>query len=143
MGPRIVNLSVQMDPILLSESAVKLNLQLMKWRIKPELNLENIQNKSVLLIGAGTLGTYLSRSLMVFFINIKFMEAWGIKIITFVDGSKVSYSNPVRQPLYSHADAKNGLSKVEAAISSLRSIYPSIVSQTISSLTFRMHQVIF
>lgn len=65
MGPRIIDLSSQMDPIKLSDAALHLNLELMKWRIKPDLDLNSIQNKAILLIGAGTLGTYVSRSLMV------------------------------------------------------------------------------
>jgi ubiquitin-like modifier-activating enzyme ATG7 len=55
------------------------------------------------------------------------MKAWGIQKITFVDNSKVSYSNPVRQPLYTHSDAVNAKMKSETAAKALKEIYPSIV----------------
>lgn len=66
LGPRLVNLSNSMDPQRLAESAVDLNLKLMKWRLLPELNLEHIQATKCLLLGAGTLGCYVARTLMVF-----------------------------------------------------------------------------
>ena len=65
MGPRLVNLSATMDPEKLAESAVDLNLKLMKWRLLPELNLEKIQQTKCLLIGSGTLGCNVARTLMV------------------------------------------------------------------------------
>lgn len=49
----------------LADQAVDLNLQLMRWRIMPELDLEKIKRTKVLLLGAGTLGCYVSRTLMV------------------------------------------------------------------------------
>lgn len=79
-----------MDDRSLAKEAVDLNIKLMKWRLLPSLNIDKIQSKKVLLFGAGTLGCQLARNLI----------GWGIKHITFVDYSKVSYSNPVRQSLY-------------------------------------------
>lgn len=49
----------------IAESAVSLNLQLMRWRLVPELNLNQISETSCLLFGAGTLGCNIARCLLV------------------------------------------------------------------------------
>lgn len=54
-----------MDPAKLADQAVDLNLKLMRWRIMPELDLEKIAGTKSLLLGAGTLGCYVARCLMV------------------------------------------------------------------------------
>ena len=49
--------------------------------------------------------------------------------ITLIDSSTVSYSNPVRQPLFEFADSLNGgKPKAEAAAAALKRIYPGVVS---------------
>lgn len=49
----------------LADQAVDLNLKLIKWRIAPNLDLDTIKNNACLLLGAGTLGSYVARNLMV------------------------------------------------------------------------------
>jgi hypothetical protein len=49
----------------LAEQAVDLNLKLMRWRIMPELDLDKVSSTRCLLLGAGTLGCYVARALMV------------------------------------------------------------------------------
>ncbi|XP_046456837.1 ubiquitin-like modifier-activating enzyme ATG7 [Daphnia pulex] len=122
LGARTVNLSNSMDPERLAESAVDLNLKLMKWRLLPELNLDLIQNTKCLLLGAGTLGCYVARTLM----------AWGVRHITFIDNGRVSYSNPVRQSLFGFDNCLNGGQlKAESAANSLRKIFPGMISRGI------------
>jgi ubiquitin-like modifier-activating enzyme ATG7 len=65
LGSRLVNLSTSMDPIHLAETAVGLNLKLMKWRLAPEIDLESLEKTRCLLLGAGTLGCNVARCLMV------------------------------------------------------------------------------
>lgn len=81
LGPRVADLAPMMDPTRydflaytrrkalisrrLANQAVDLNLKLMRWRILPELNLEKIAETKCLLLGAGTLGCYVARCLMV------------------------------------------------------------------------------
>ncbi|KHJ93179.1 putative E1-like protein-activating enzyme Gsa7p/Apg7p [Oesophagostomum dentatum] len=56
---------------------------------------------------------------------------WGVKKITFVDNSSVSYSNPVRQSLSEFEDARESRGKAETAAAALRRIYPSIDSEAV------------
>lgn len=117
---RIANLADYMDPTHLANQAVDLNLKLMKWRLSPNLDLETIQNTKCLLLGAGTLGSYVSRNLM----------GWGVRKITFVDYGNVSYSNPVRQPLFQFEDCLDGgKPKALQAAEALKQIYPGVESE--------------
>lgn len=56
-------------------------------------------------------------------------QGWGVRTITFVDSAKVSFSNPVRQPLFEFEDCINGgKPKAACAAERLKKIYPGIVS---------------
>ncbi|RKL22429.1 Ubiquitin-like modifier-activating enzyme atg7 [Fusarium oxysporum] len=115
-----VNLGEYMDPARQADGSVDLNLKLMKWRIAPELDLDAIKNTKCLLLGAGTLGSYVSRNLM----------GWGVRKITFVDYGRVSFSNPVRQPLFNFQDClEGGKPKAPRAAEALKEIYPGIDSE--------------
>jgi ubiquitin-like modifier-activating enzyme ATG7 len=106
-----------MDERKLADQAVDLNLKLIKWRIAPGIDLDVIKNCKCLLLGAGTLGTYVSRTLM----------GWGVRKITFIDNATVSFSNPVRQPLFDFKDClQGGAKKAERAAEALEEIYPGV-----------------
>eukprot|EP00111_Clytia_hemisphaerica_P010491 TCONS_00030654-protein len=117
MGPRMVNLSSTMDPTRLAENAADLNLKLMKWRLVPDLDLDVIAKTKCLLLGSGTLGCNVARSLL----------GWGARTITFVDNSRVSYSNPCRQTLFQFEDCLNGgKKKAQAAADAMKRIFPGV-----------------
>jgi ubiquitin-like modifier-activating enzyme ATG7 len=44
-----------MDPIKLAESSVALNLNLMKWRMFPNLNIDLLAQQKCLLVGSGNI----------------------------------------------------------------------------------------
>ncbi|CAO3599637.1 unnamed protein product [Absidia cylindrospora] len=120
LGPRMADLGPLMDPTRLADTSVDLNLKLMRWRVMPSLDLDKIKGTKCLLLGAGTLGCYVARSLL----------GWGVRHITFVDNGRVSFSNPVRQPLYTFNDCLNGgASKAEAAAKHLMEIQPSMITK--------------
>jgi ubiquitin-like modifier-activating enzyme ATG7 len=117
LAGRMVDLTEYMDPKKLADSSVDLNLKLMKWRISPNLDLETVKNTKCLLLGAGTLGSYVSRNLL----------GWGVRKITFVDNGSVSFSNPVRQPLFNFKDClEGGKKKATVAAEALKEIYPGV-----------------
>ncbi|GMS96123.1 hypothetical protein PENTCL1PPCAC_18298 [Pristionchus entomophagus] len=116
MKPSSVDLSKQFHPHKLMEQAVDLNVSLIKWRLVPQLETTKFSQLKCLLLGAGTLGCNVARSLI----------GWGVRTITFVDNGVVSYSNPVRQSLSEFDDAQNGRKKAEVAADALRRIFPSI-----------------
>lgn len=116
---KVANLGEYMDPKRLADQAVDLNLKLIKWRIAPDLNLDSVKETKCLLLGAGTLGGYVARNLL----------GWGVRKITFVDNGSVSFSNPVRQPLFSFQDClAGGLKKAIRASEALKEIYPGAES---------------
>ena len=120
LAGRLVDLTEYMDPKKLADSSVDLNLKLMKWRISPNLNLDTIKAAKCLLLGAGTLGSYVSRNLL----------GWGVRKITFVDNGSVSFSNPVRQPLFTFKDClEGGKKKALVAAEALKEIYPGVESE--------------
>lgn len=115
--PRMVNMSATMDPNKLAESAVDLNLKLMKWRLVPDIDLDAVINTKCLLLGSGTLGCNVARCLL----------GWGVRKITMVDNSTVSYSNPVRQSLFTFDDClSGGKPKAKAAAEALKKIFPGV-----------------
>ncbi len=117
LAPKLSDLGPLMDPTRLADQAVDLNLKLMRWRIMPEIHLDKIASTRCLLFGAGTLGCYVARTLM----------GWGVRHITFVDNAKVSFSNPVRQPLFTFDDClQGGKDKAPCAAARLKEIYPGM-----------------
>ncbi|EED92844.1 ubiquitin activating enzyme e1-like protein, partial [Thalassiosira pseudonana CCMP1335] len=112
-GARSINLKPLVSPSHLARQANDLNLRLMKWRALPALDIERLSQLKVVLLGAGTLGCGVARTLL----------GWGIRNITFVDSGRVSYSNPVRQSLFGIDDCKEGGKyKAKAAAESLLAI---------------------
>jgi len=112
-----MDLSAQMDPHALAEASVDLNLRLMRWRLMPSLQTEQVAATRCLLMGAGTLGCAVARNLI----------GWGVRHITFVDSGAVSYSNPVRQTLFNFEDClEGGKPKAQAAADALTRIFPSV-----------------
>ncbi|RUP47568.1 hypothetical protein BC936DRAFT_145578 [Jimgerdemannia flammicorona] len=120
LAPRMADLAPLMDPAKLADTAVDLNLKLMRWRLVPSLQLEKIKETKCLLLGAGTLGCYVARVLL----------GWGVRNITFVDNATVSFSNPVRQPLFFFEDSLDGgKPKAQTAASNLKRVYPGVHAQ--------------
>lgn len=68
------------------------------------------------------------------------LQGWGVRTITFVDNSNVSYSNPVRQSLFTFEDCLHGgQAKAEAAARALKRIFPGVVCKFLetSQLNFK------
>ncbi|KAB0790475.1 hypothetical protein PPYR_15134 [Photinus pyralis] len=118
-GPRLSNMRNSIDPQCLAETAVDLNLKLIKWQLLPNINLEKIKCSKCLLLGSGTLGCSVARNLL----------AWSVRTITFVDNALVSFSNPVRQNLFTYEDCLESKTKADAAAQNLRKVFPGVHSK--------------
>ncbi|GIL43342.1 hypothetical protein Vafri_1113 [Volvox africanus] len=120
--PRFLDLGPHLCPEAQAEQAVDLNLRLMRWRAVPELDVGALAATRCLLLGAGTLGCAVARTL----------QAWGVRHITLVDSGRVAFSNPVRQSLYTFDDCLGGgRPKAEAAAEALRRTFPSTITRGI------------
>eukprot|EP01041_Mallomonas_annulata_P009164 gene9164-18986_t len=86
----------------------------MRWRMWPSLDTAKLASTKCLLLGAGTLGCAVARTLL----------GWGVRHITFVDNGLVSYSNPARQCLFEFSDCAARAPKATAAALSLLSLLP-------------------
>lgn len=109
-----VDLKVFMDVKRIASDAIDLNVKLIKWRILPDMEPEKMKNLRFLLLGSGTLGCSIARTLM----------GWGVRKLSFVDSGKVSFSNPVRQSLFTHQDAAEGKSKAKCAREAVEAVMP-------------------
>eukprot|EP00922_Rhytidocystis_sp_ex-Travisia-forbesii_P053248 GHVS01078962.1.p1 GENE.GHVS01078962.1~~GHVS01078962.1.p1 ORF type:complete len:1001 (-),score=169.82 GHVS01078962.1:490-3492(-) len=121
----VVHLRDFLESAAIQSKAVELNIQLMKWREVPALHLDRLFCLRVLLLGAGTVGCAVARTLL----------GWGVRNITFVDSGRVAMSNPVRQHLYTHQDAASqggsGRLKAVAARDRLLEIRPDANCQAV------------
>ncbi len=118
----MTNMKSQMDPAALAASSIHLNLQLMKWRLAPQLDLDLMSRTRCLLLGSGTLGCNVARCLL----------GWGVSNLTFVDNATVSYSNPARQSLFEFRDCQNGgRHKAEAAADGIRRVFPGVNARAV------------
>lgn len=62
--------------------------------------------------------------------KLRILQGWGVRKITFVDNGSVSFSNPVRQPLFDFNDCLDGgAKKATRAAAALKEIYPGVVSE--------------
>ena len=59
------------------------------------------------------------------------LSGWGVRTITFVDSARVSFSNPVRQPLFEFEDClEGGQPKAACAANRLKKIFSSVVCES-------------
>jgi ubiquitin-like modifier-activating enzyme ATG7 len=121
-APKWINLQPLLDPKHLAIQAADLNLKLMKWRMLPALEVAMLQQQKVLLLGAGTLGCSVARTLL----------GWGIRNLTLLDYGTVSYSNPVRQNLFTLDDCQGtGKPKAQAAVDALEQIAADVNAKAV------------
>lgn len=121
-GPRVANMAATLDSRTMIGQSVDLNVSLMKWRLWPTLDTQRLSTARVLLIGAGTLGCAVARTLL----------GWGIRTITLVDNGIVSYSNPSRQCLFEYEDCVQRKPKAQAACDSLKRIFPDLTVRAVN-----------
>uniref|UniRef100_A0A1B0C4K0 THIF-type NAD/FAD binding fold domain-containing protein n=1 Tax=Glossina palpalis gambiensis TaxID=67801 RepID=A0A1B0C4K0_9MUSC len=136
LQPRMISMKESMDPttIKFRKSKFKTN-----ERLLPDLNLNILATTKCLLFGADTLGydvallllidVFLFNTSSTFDNNKDFSGMGGFERIFCVDGGKVSFSNPMRQYLYTRQDAcKDNIIKSTIAAERIKEINPSVNS---------------
>ncbi|KAI1710532.1 thiF family domain-containing protein [Ditylenchus destructor] len=119
-----IDLKSTLDPAKIMEASVDLNLNLIRWRQAPTIQLERFTQLKALVVGSGTLGCNIARCLL----------GWGVKRFTFLDHATVSYNNPIRQSLFTYDDClqeSGSYNKATAAATALKRIYPSVMVEGI------------
>ncbi|UKK00717.1 autophagy protein [Theileria orientalis] len=102
------------DSSAISKVVEELNLELITWRILPDLKIKNVTGLKVCIVGLGTLGCSVIRQLL----------SWGVERFVLVDMGYVN--NSTRQSLYVHKDCHKNVSKVEAAKKMIIKIRPDV-----------------
>ncbi|CAH1100717.1 unnamed protein product [Psylliodes chrysocephalus] len=100
----------------MAETSVQVDVRTLKWDLLPNNEHLKISTADCLILGAGTLGCAVARSLL----------SWGVRNITFVDKGNVSTSNPVRQSLFTFQDSIDVKPKAKAAADNLKLICPGV-----------------
>ena len=68
------------------------------------------------------------KNITLLYLNVYIFQGWGVRNITLVDNGKVSYSNPVRQSLFTFEDTfEGGKKKATTAAQHLKEIFPGVV----------------
>lgn len=82
------------------------------------------------LRGADLVGRCYNITLLACSTKPSLLQGWGVRKITFVDNGSVSFSNPVRQPLFNFEDCLNGgAKKAYRAAEALKEIYPGVEAE--------------
>jgi len=76
------------------DTVVSLNLHLAKWRFAPRMDLEALQAQCVMIVGCGSLGCHVIRTLL----------AYGVRNYILIDNGEISPSTVVRQLFYTRQD---------------------------------------
>ncbi|KAI9576463.1 hypothetical protein GQX74_009520 [Glossina fuscipes] len=129
LQPRMISMKESHTPTTLAENS----------RLLPDLNLNILATTKRLLFGADTLGYDVARMLLIdvflfntsrtFDNNKDFSGMGGFERIFCVDGGKVSFSNPMREYLYTRQDAcKDNIIKSTIAAERIKEINPSVNS---------------
>ncbi|ORM42022.1 putative threonine-tRNA ligase [Babesia sp. Xinjiang] len=108
----VYNFSHDVVPKSTGDIDAKLRLQMMSWRIVPELKPYTITDIRVCVIGVGSLGCHIVRQLL----------AWGVGSFVLIDYARVT--NGTRQCLYNSEDVREQTYKAVAACSEIKRIRP-------------------
>eukprot|EP00792_Barthelona_sp_PAP020_P003766 TRINITY_DN1632_c0_g1_i1.p1 TRINITY_DN1632_c0_g1~~TRINITY_DN1632_c0_g1_i1.p1 ORF type:complete len:442 (-),score=107.93 TRINITY_DN1632_c0_g1_i1:302-1501(-) len=102
--------SICLHEYLSTQHSTRKQLNVMKQRFAPLLDLNLISKQKILVIGCGTLGCNLIRTLV----------AWGVENFVVLDNGYVSDTNPIRQNLFTRDQI--GRKKVDCIKESLTSM---------------------
>ncbi|GBE60593.1 ubiquitin-like modifier-activating enzyme ATG7 [Babesia ovata] len=90
----------------------ELHLQMMKWKVIPQLSPANITGTNICIIGAGALGCHIIRQFL----------AWGTRNFVVIDHAKVT--NATRQCLFNVSDSTDQAYKATMACHEIKRIRP-------------------